>query len=129
MVAAKAYLAVSAGRAVASFIAGLALGGPASAIGGVLAGGLLYNWLLGLGNDTSSSPPSIGGGNSGNTTMTAPLNPVTATAQQNTQAAVPANQQAPVFSFHHVTKLDGQVLSSYNAKETIKTAGIGNGIR
>lgn len=130
MVAAKAFLAVSAGRAVASFIAGMALGGPASAIGGVIAGGLLYNWLLGLGNDTSSSPPSIGGGGGSNsTTMTTPLNPATATAQQNAQATAPANQQAPVFTFHHVTKLDGQVLTKYNAKETIKTSGIGNGIK
>lgn len=130
MVAAKAFLAVSAGRAVASFIAGMALGGPASAIGGVIAGGLLYNWLLGLGNDTSSSPPSIGGGGGSNsTTMTTPLNPATATAQQNAQATAPANQQAPVFTFHHVTQLDGQVLTKYNAKETIKTSGIGNGIK
>jgi hypothetical protein len=128
MVAAKAFLAVSAGRAVANFIAGMALGGPASAIGGVIAGGLLYNYLLGLGSGIQTSPPSIGGGESG-VSMTPPLNPITATAQQNTQAADPANQVAPVFTFHHVTQLDGQVLTKYNAKETMKTQGLGNNKR
>jgi hypothetical protein len=128
MVAAKAFLAVSAGRAVANFIAGMALGGPASAIGGVIAGGLLYNYLLGLGSGIQTSPPSIGGGESG-VSMTPPLNPITATAQQNTQAAAPANQVAPVFTFHHVTQLDGQVLTKYNAKETMKTQGLGNNKR
>jgi len=129
MVAAKAFLAVSAGRAVASFIAGMALGGPASAIGGVIAGGLLYNYLLGLGNGTQSNPPSVGAGGETGAPMTPPINPVTATVSaQNTQAAS-TGQTAPVFTFHHVTQLDGQVLTKYNAKETIKTAGIGNSIK
>jgi len=128
-VAAKAFLSVSVASAVANVVGGLAKGGPAGVVAGILAGIGTYAWLSSLGSGSPSSPPSVGAGGESGTSMTTPLNPVTATAQQNTQAAVPANQQAPVFTFHHVTQLDGQVLTKYNAKETIKTSGIGNGIK
>lgn len=126
-VAAKAFLAVSVASAVANVVGGLSKGGPLGVIAGILAGIGTYTWLSSLGNGSPSNPPSIGG--ESNASMTPPLNPVTATAQQNTQAAVAANQQAPVFTFHHVTQLDGQVLTKYTSKETGKTAGIGNNVK
>jgi ABC-type multidrug transport system fused ATPase/permease subunit len=128
-VAAKAFLSVSVASAVANVVGGLAKGGPAGVVAGILAGIGTYAWLSSLGSGSPSSPPSVGAGGESGTSMTTPLNPVTATAQQNTQAAVPANQQAPVFTFHHVTQLDGQVLTKYNAKETMKTQGLGNNKR
>lgn len=126
-IAAKAFLSVSIASAVANVVGGLSKGGPQGVIAGLIAGAATYAWLSSLGGGESSSPPSVGG--ESGTSMTAPLNPVTATAQQNTQAAVPANQQAPVFTFHHVTQLDGQVLTKYTSKETGKTAGIGNNVK
>jgi ABC-type multidrug transport system fused ATPase/permease subunit len=73
--------------------------------------------------------PNFSGIESGGASMTPPLNPITATAQQNAQTTAPANQVAPVFTFHHVTQLDGQVLTKYNAKEAMKTQGLGNNKR
>lgn len=127
MVAAKAFLSVSVANAVANVVGGLSKGGPLGVIAGIAAGVGTYAWLSSLGSGSPSSPPSVGGDTGAS--MTTPLNPVTATAQQNAQAATPANQVAPVFTFNHVTQLDGQVLTKYNAKETIKTSGIGNGIK
>jgi hypothetical protein len=128
MIAARAFLSVSVARAVASFVAGMSLGGPASAIAGVAAGVGLYAWLRSMSEGAPSNPPSVSTGAETGVSMTPPVNPITATAQQNAQAAS-TGQTAPVFTFHHVTQLDGQVLTKYNAKETIKTAGIGNSIK
>lgn len=65
----------------------------------------------------------------GGSEMTTPLNPATANATtQNTQTTAP-NQQAPVFTFHHVTQLDGQVLAKYTTKEIMKTPGLGDSKR
>lgn len=126
-VAAKAFLSASVASAVANVVGGLAKGGPAGVIAGIAAGIGTYAWLSSLGSGSPSSPPSIGGESSAS--MTTPLNPVTATAQQSTQATVPANQVAPVFTFNHVTQLDGQVLTKYTTKETMKTQGLGNNKR
>ena len=52
-------------------------------------------------------------------------------AQQNTQAVTTGKQQeaAPVYTFHHVTQLDGQVLTNSVTKGVLTTPGKGNGIQ
>lgn len=81
-----------------------------------------------LTSNISAVANSLGGSSTQSITGTVESGARQEGSQRNAQT-VPANQQAPIFTFHHVTKLDGQVLTTYNAKETIKTAGIGNGIQ
>jgi hypothetical protein len=52
-------------------------------------------------------------------------------AQQNTQSPAGGTQQeaAPVYTFHHVTQLDGQVLTSSVTKGVLTTQGKGNSIK
>jgi len=126
-VAAKAYLSASVASAVANVVGGLSKGGPLGVIAGIAAGVGTYAWLSSLGSGSPSGPPSVGGDTG--TSMTTPLNPVTATAQQNAQVATKQEQVAPVFTFNHVTQLEGQVLAKYTTKEIMKTSGLGDSKR
>ena len=52
-------------------------------------------------------------------------------AQQNAQTATGGTQQeaAPVYTFHHVTQLDGQVLTDSVTRGVLTTQGKGNTIK
>ena len=115
----KVLVSLSIARAVATI----------SAVPGVgLAAGLVA--YASLSNMVDSLGVNTTGPSAGETTMTAPLNPATATVNaQNVQSSTQQQQQAPVFAFHHVTQLDGQVLTKSTTREIGKTPGQGNTIQ
>ena len=110
----KLLVSLSIARAVAtiSTVPGVGL------VAGIAAYAALSNMVDNLGVNLNAP--------SGGEAMTPPLSTTTAAG---TQAAAGTQQQpAPVYTFHHVTQLDGQVLSKSTTREVGKTPGQGNTI-
>ena len=120
----KVLASLTAVQAAAAVTAGSAYAGPAA----IVAGLATYAALTGLMGGFGLGRFDFTGGGAGES-MTPPVNPVTAAAQQNTQATNSTQQEAPVYTFHHVTQLDGQVLTSSVTKGVLTTQGKGNSIK
>jgi hypothetical protein len=77
---------------------------------------------LGMSAMGSSTPSST-------TAMTRPIEPATAAVNSAASANGTKQEAAPIYSFHHVTQLDGQVLTKSVTKGVLTTQGQGNTIK
>jgi hypothetical protein len=107
--------------AAASATAGSGYLGPgALAVGAAVITALgAYVGMSAMGSSTPSST----------TAMTRPIDPATAAATTSAAASGAKQEAAPVYSFHHVTELDGQVLTKNVTKGVLTTQGQGNTLK
>lgn len=113
----KVLVSLSIARAVATI----------SAVPGVgLAAGLVA--YASLSNMVDSLGVNLNSPSGGESTMTAPLNPATATVNAQNVQARDQKEQAYNFTFHHTTELDGQPIAKTVTREVQKTPGQGNTI-
>ena len=113
----KVLVSLSIARAVATI----------SAVPGVgLAAGLVA--YASLSNMVDSLGVNLNGPSGGETAMSTPLNPATATVNAQNVQARDQKEQAYSFTFHHTTELDGQPIAKTVTREIGKTPGQGNTI-
>jgi len=116
----KILASITAVQAAAAVTAGSAYAGPA-ALGVGLA---TYGALTALMGGTGLGRFNFAGG--GSESMTEPINPSTAAVNAQTTTGGTQQEATPVYTFHHVTQLDGQVLTDSVTKGLLTTQGKGN---